>query len=55
MAQNPNSPTTVGTSQLPAEPRFWDSIHRWPEMPSAAAWKAALAALVTDADAELPA
>ena len=44
----------VGTERLPDEAKFWDSIHRWSEMPGAAQWKAALAALRTDADAALP-
>ena len=44
----------VSTSRLPVEAQFWDSIHTWPAMADAPVWQAAIAALASDADAELP-
>jgi chromosome segregation ATPase len=46
--------TAVRREWLPDASRSWDSIRNWPEMPTAVAWKAALAALREDADAPLP-
>jgi hypothetical protein len=46
--------TAVRREWLPDASRSWDSIRNWPEMSTAVAWKAALAALRTDADAPLP-
>jgi chromosome segregation ATPase len=46
--------TAVRCEWLPDASRSWDSIRNWPEMPTVATWKAALAALRENADAPLP-
>lgn len=44
----------VRTDRMPDEAKFWYCEHNWPESPGVAKWRAALAALASDADALLP-
>jgi chromosome segregation ATPase len=44
----------VRRERMPDTPGSWDSVRNWSELPAATAWKVAIDALASDADALLP-